>query len=476
MSALTGIWAALLCLTGGFHLDLGIIRISSRAPRSPLLLSLVSGLLAWAVSLNGERRAIVRGAGIGRYLRFGALMVVMTAGLNVLLMTAPAPPPEVHNCLFLRELNWGFRHILNCDSPEFLAVAQTPSMILSPAHQNRQSRPLAAGLPYVVAEPLRHVRWITESDIYRPYAAEFLAFALINLTLMGFGLSWIAWLLESGDAGAQPGIELLVALVVLSTNDLTKLFMWTPHTQIFNLFVSCLTLYLTFRLIDRRQPLSVQQGVLLSLGLGIGSLAYGSFLITVAAVVVVQGAVYRKFIRGVAYLIVSFIPYAGWVAYVRWRTGQFYSHEVDAYRQFVWIADCVKLGADACLPIVTNNAWTFLNTAAPIVFPVLVAIFCCRLARLCLPAVVQLPEAGRAIALAVAITLAITTAFLGLMGFYVPRLCWLLIPPLLLVLAYELQAFRLSLRSPNGWGFKAVMLGCLAVYVAILLARQGPYK
>lgn len=476
LCALAALWTVVLWLTGGFRLQFGVLRLSSRVTRLPLTLTLALawGLLAWAVSMTGERRPDVRGAAWGRRLRFAFLVGAMTVGFNVLLLIAPPPPPALNACAFIRELAWG-RHLLNCDSPGFLALAQTPGLILTPAHQTRQSRPLSLALAHAVAAPLRLVRWIANSDLYRPFAAEFVAYALINVALVVLGMLCLTRLMESGGAAAPPGIELLLTLVALGTNDLTKLFMWSPHTQILNLFVPCLSLYVTWRLVERGQPIGIRQAVLLGLGLGTGFLAYGSFLIPVLSVVVIEVVVFRRVIGAACVAASSVVPYACWVLYVRHVTGGFYSHEVDAYRQFIWIGDCLKLGVTACVPIATGNAWMFIHTASPIVVPPLLAIFCCRVARYALPRPIDAAGPGRSIGLAITVTFLVTAAFLGLMGFYVPRLCWMLIPPLLLTLAFELQAFRLSLRKPDGWLFKGVVLAVSAVYILILVSRQGPY-
>ena len=39
--------------------------------------------------------------------------------------------------------------------------------------------------------------------------------------------------------GVTLGIEVLFCLIVLAANDVTKLFFWSPHAQIYNLFVPC---------------------------------------------------------------------------------------------------------------------------------------------------------------------------------------------------------------------------------------------
>ena len=78
--------------------------------------------------------------------------------------------------------------------------------------------------------------------------------------------------------------------------------------------------------------------------------------------------------------------------------------------------------------------------------------------------------------LAIALTLGISTVFLALMGFYAARLCWLLMPPLLLMLAFDMKALRLTLKAPDRWRFKAVVLAGVTVYVLQLVLREGPYS
>ena len=109
--------------------------------------------------------------------------------------------------------------------------------------------------------------------------------------------------------------------------------------------------------------------------------------------------------------------------FVRALTGTFYSHEVAAYRQYMWIADCAADGIAACGPVVTKNFWMFFTVAAPVILVPLVLVFCSRVARYLRPGPDPVPQPTlHALGLAILMTFGITVVFLATMGFYVQRL------------------------------------------------------
>jgi hypothetical protein len=471
LCVLAAAWAALLALTGGFDLAVGPVRVSSRSPLNPLLVAIASGLGAWSVSIRAERASGVTGPHHG--VRFVLLLACLVAGLNVLMLAQPAPPSDENNCLFHNPIRHGFRHLLNCDSPEFLALAQEPSLVF--VRPTRQGRPLSFALPYVLARALALVPGVEETWPYRPYAAEFAAFIVINGMLLVAALALFTSVLESGT-GARAGSELLPVLVALAVNDVTKLFFLTPHTQIYNLFVPCLSLYLAYHLTLRERALAAGQALGLGLGLGVGLLAYGSFAVAILCAAAIQLLVHRS--RGPALAIGAgaLLPYAGWALFVWGRTGGFHQEEIEGYRQFIWIADCAALGAAACAPVVRDNLTMFVTAAAPVVAVPLLLALGLRVARHTTGSG-QRPSSNesRALHVAMAVNLVVTALFLAMMGFYVPRLMWLMVPELLLVIAVEIQALRLWRAAPAGWRVDAAMLLATLAYLALLVSRQGPY-
>ena len=107
----------------------------------------------------------------------------------------------------------------------------------------------------------------------------------------------------------------------------------------------------------------------------------------------------------------------------------------------------------------TKNFWMFFTVAAPVILVPLVLLFCSRVARYLRPGPDPVPQPTlHALSLAILMTFGITVVFLATMGFYVQRLNWLLAPPILLALAVELRALRLSFPRRVAWRFDASLV------------------
>ena len=268
MAGVSSLGAIVLALTRGIDLQAGPLRVSVHSPRHLLMLGVVSAIAAWAISLTqGDHEGP---PGPRRWGRFAALAGLLVLGLNILMLAQPSMPTDKFYCVEDRPIGKGFRHLLNCDSGEFLALASEPSSVV--VRPVRQSRPLSFTLAYLVSRPLYFVPRLVRFGPYHPFAPEFVAYLLINLALVILALVIFTWLLD-WSARVRDGTELLFAMVVLGVNDVTKLFFWTPHTQVYNLFIGCLTLYPIVRLIEHGEPLRLRQAVWLGLAFGVGLLA-----------------------------------------------------------------------------------------------------------------------------------------------------------------------------------------------------------
>jgi hypothetical protein len=398
-----GLWAIVAALLGDDPTRDGTDGLPLGSAHYALVLATASGLLAWTLSLasvQDESSPPRRGS------RFVALLAVMVIAVNFLLMAQPSPPPPpFFACQDVNSIGHGFRHFLNCDSPTYMAMASDPRLVLT--HTILQNRPLSFVLPFLISQPLRVVTRLEKAGAYRPYAREFIAYLIVNLACLLATLICFTWTLEAGTRRIA-GIELLFACVALSANDVTKLFFWTPHTQIFNLLVPCMSVYLTFRLLQREKPLKPRAAFGWGLVLGLGLLIYGSFAVIVLCVSAIQLLVYRRPGPTLLVIIGALLPYVCWAAFVYSLSGSFYNHEVTRFRQFVWIIDCARQGIATCLPVATNHLQAFVNTAAPVVAVPAVLAFVCRLARHASPGTAAAPEPAPALAQAIALTLAVT--------------------------------------------------------------------
>src|SRR5688572_18485387 len=250
------------------------------------------------------------------------------------------------------------------------------------------------------------------------------------------------------------------------------MFLWNPHTQILNILLPVLTIYLNLRLLERGSALTVPMAIGLGAVFGAGLMTYGSFFVPLLCVIGIQWFVYRRLWPGLLTGATAVLLYACWVGVVYWRAGSFYSHEVDQYRQFVWMADCVRAGAQTCRATLATNWVNLFNaTAQVITVPALLAIGC-RVARAICTAEGDPVSMPRTLLQASALAWVVTFVFVALAGFYSPRLSWLLVPPILMLVAIEGGALWRLARVRRPVVVSTALTTICIGYMLILASRQ----
>ena len=265
-------------------------------------------------------------------------------------------------------------------------------------------------------------------------------------------------------------------MLLLTTNELTRPFLLNPHTQIFNVFVPLLSLAVAMTLIERGRAISVTAASGIGLVLGVGMLWYGSFAVAALCASVVQLVRFRAPLRAVVLGLAALVPYATWVGWLILTIGHFHNHEAVQFRQFVWVADCARAGGDGCVTMLTMKAVEMWRAS----WPVLAApVACIALLHVTLRLRGASPaEAPPRLAYrrAMAITLGVIAVFTALIGYYVWRLSWMAVPPLVVVITLQMQALRRAWPALDGWRGVAAVIGLVILWVGVLFARQGPYS
>ena len=372
---------------------------------------------------------------------------------------------------------------LNCDSPRFLALAANPAGLFVFPGSVWQSRPVYVVLGAALALPIR----ILFPMLDWPPLPTGLVASWWAYTLLNFAILLVAICLFDVLLGAEERLT-VTAFVFgswLLANYVVKRFVWTPHTQLFNILVPVVALRASLDALQR-PAVSNARAAMLGIVFGIGALAYGSFAIACLAFVaslwlgrcvraehVGLGTVARQSLCALGAFA---LPIVAWWSYVTFRTGGFYSHEVQAYRQFVWIADAWQQGPAELAAVFADNLGYFLCTVANVLWlPAAVLAVLVVLARTSGVSLRRLARDEQALLLATATVFGLTFVFLALLGFYAERLSWALVPPLLVVCVKVGDALDASLGRARRDAFRAGMVLLLAVGVAIeVLAPLSP--
>jgi hypothetical protein len=208
------------------------------------------------------------------------------------------PQEQKAGCVGNIHLPGPFGIELNCDSPEFMWLAREPSALLT--KNRRQSRPGLIIAAAMLQMPLSQVvsfnappRMIGPTNDTAAIVNSFdnnlptyLAYVLLNISILIVSFVILQMMMEQHEndgraKGAANALIIVSTGFLLVANDVTKAFVWSPHTQMFNILVPVLAFYVTLRLLrggllDRFFVLSI------GLTVGFGLTAYPVFVVIAA--------------------------------------------------------------------------------------------------------------------------------------------------------------------------------------------------
>ena len=340
---------------------------------------------------------------------------------------------------------------VNPDAFTFIGVAINPGYLFQPDYL-RQSRPVYAIIGSVFGYSIYYATYPlhaffekemeksltlhgtkSEKDKGVLYFCFYLGYILLNLSILLCSLLVFDRLIHLTSGYWKNGKLLyILTLLMIAGNHETKYFFWTPHQQLFNILTPLLSLYAGIKIIQNNiRPAKLFLYSFLS---GCALLIYGNFLllfiIILASCLYIYSKSnqlnYRAIIIRLAIMILLFsIPTVSWILLLKFKEINFTSSELNVYRQFIWIADAVKISPQHLLYCGSVNTWYFLQTFGSILLPLL------------LPAITILHSLKNNISLSVLtqriaiIPLLICAAyvlFFWLLGYYADRLTFSLVP------------------------------------------------
>ena len=428
--------------------------------------------------------------------------IVGLAFLMTGFLIGPRLPAEYQKaaCIGNVDLPGPFGFELNCDSPEFMWLAREPSGLLS-KNSPRQARPgliIAAailqmpfslvvaygGPPQPIGQGTRDTAGIIKS--FENNLPTYLAYILLNICILLASFFVLRRMMEREYDG-QP-IDFAGALIIISSgwllvaNDVTKAFVWSPNTQMFNILVPVLSLYVTLRLLrgglfDR--PFVLGIGIVV----GLGMTAYPFFaIVTVCAIPpAIFAMVTERTHRGraathlAALLVLSVVPSLLWYAFVRATTGSFFQYEM-AQGEIVWMGEAWAKGFGPFLDKWFGNLWGLLGFAAPQAIPLAVVVAWLSIFALRHRAALRGADQGWLITAAGLYVSIAALGFYTCVGWIVDRLAYPPIPPLIaaagamaLVLNRKLPATQ---RRELAAGFLIIALA----QMAFVIVKDGPWS
>ena len=360
--------------------------------------------------------------------------------------------PTNHPCGRVVSVNNYLSLILNCDSAVFMKDAQDPIRLFN-SSSVYQDRPL----PTLIVSTLSKIwHYFAFPDYYRNVVGNsgisynyslvtYGCFILINAIVLSIAC-WLGLNLTSKfftknkiDLAFYPVVACLIVSVI-SMNEITKTFFWTPHSQMFNLL---LPIYLFYLLQFRNISVSSKFYIYNCFALYILLFSYAFFILLVLPLIIIRWKSFK--LRASIILFVTMV-YFSYPVFMELLGGEYYSLGFEKYRLFLWFFDA--LSGDTGAPLIKDNFYEFIKT-----FPVLPI---CLISLILLYILLQNKKIIILIFKLVNVEFLlffIYLSFLSVYGYYARRLTYSLIIFLILILVkivmYNFRIISAKLLMPT---------------------------
>ena len=424
------------------------------------------------------------------YLAF----TVVLLGFMAVLMLGPNLPDsqQREHCVYNIHLTGPFGFSLNCDSPLFMQLSNDPAQILE-KNNVRQDRPgfifLTASIAkfYTIIYPPAereeiqqqaiNVGRINNTEIIFPLAwlVHYVAYITVNVLIIL--LSFHCFLRISCTEKKYPACVGSIGLLLIF-NDVVKAFIWSPHTQMFNILLPLFCLWCF---------LEVLQGDLFnrpaifafSLVAGVGVTMYGSFYLFLPAVLLPALLQFLKkhpsthllrfVLTACTVILLVTLPAWLWVLYVEKTTGSFYSSSTELYHHVIWMKDVWHEGIFLLITRLAQNFWNLTLLAARqgwiVIVLLLVLLSRSTAKRLSWRSLLSVQL------VACLFTSAMFLFFFAMVGLITPRVAFTAIPPFIAYTAYMAQQQEQPRDTMTI--FLTVITACYGVFE---LLKFGPYS
>jgi hypothetical protein len=298
-----------------------------------------------------------------RIIHFTILILL----LNLCFLFSPRPKPETNFCGEYIPINDYTGFIRNCDANEFLESAISPSALVRENYV-RQSRPLyviaASGIGYGI---YYISNLFTSNDLIGLEKSMYVAYVCLNFIILLLALILFEKIALILTDDKMPYVAILILSVFIASNFMTKAFFWTAHQQMLAFLMPLLSIYISIHVIKGKSDVWLY---ILFFLMGVGMLAYGSFLILFGIFILQRCYIYYKESKITFYTILFlaisctlfFMPTVLWIWFLKYIGIKYYSHEVVRYHQLVWMTEALSVSIGTFVSAMYVNVIEFFKT------------------------------------------------------------------------------------------------------------------
>lgn len=253
--------------------------------------------------------------------------------------------PLNHPCGRVLDITWGMEVLINCDSAVYMKDAQSPSRLFN-GESVYQDRPLPTLL---IAAAARLWHFLKLPDYNRDVVGNsgiIINYSLITyiffLLLSAFVLCVSCWLgiktfsIISNKFTIKNEIFIIIALLfttLLSMNELTKTFFWTPGSQMFNLLIP---VYLFYLLQFANTSVTTKFFIFNLIMFTLLMFSYAFFILVAIPLMLIKWKSFRFRSAAVA---TSILIYAAYPQILQLCGGTYNNFALGYRRMYLWVLD-----------------------------------------------------------------------------------------------------------------------------------------
>lgn len=247
--------------------------------------------------------------------------------------------------------------LINGDSSGYCVSARHPANLLK-ANAQRQDRPLYIILGTLIGYPINFLfnvldinldQNIFDSNEAKRYIPFYIGFVLINFIILFISIFLFDSILTS--MGISKYLIYLLSMFLIC-NDVIKAFVWTAHSQMFNIFSPIFIIFIMWKIIFDSSLSNKKMFIISSIG-GLLLLVHGNFILFLPCILfslLLRKKLEAKFRIGAFTKIASIastifaVPTIIWISTVTISSGYYYNHGIAHWRQVIWILDTLQVG------------------------------------------------------------------------------------------------------------------------------------
>ena len=266
--------------------------------------------------------------------------------------------------------------LINCDSAVFMKDAQNPARLFN-GDSVYQDRPLPTLLVSVLSKAWHYFVFpdyqrsvVGNSGVSFTYSlSTYVLFLFLNVLILsiacwlGLKLVLVFFINYNIDFVFYPRFAIFIVSII-SLNEITKTFFWTPHSQMFNLL---LPVYFFFLLQFRNTNIESKFFVINCFFILVLLFCYAFYILLIIPMLIMN---WKNIETRILMILLCVTPYLLYPTLLELFGGQYYSLGLEKYRLFVWLLDSIKNAPEA--PSIYGNFYSFIKTFP--IFPIFLII------------------------------------------------------------------------------------------------------